>query len=103
MVQKVTLRGAVAAAFAVIVLTTGSAAAAPKKTLQAFASDQEISDLFKRWTEEHKSRDGARRSMGVAGSMMAQELSAAPAAPAAKMADSKDESITNVQHAGVDE
>jgi len=103
MVEKITLRAAVAAAFAVIVLTTGSAVAAPKKTLQAFASDQEISDLFKRWAEEHKRRDGARRSMGVAGSMMAQELSAAPAAPAAKMADSKDESITNVQHAGVDE
>src|SRR6185503_1582332 len=73
------------------------------KTLQAFASDQEISDLFKRWAEQHR-RDGARRSYGPASPMAAQELSAAGVLSApAKLADSKDESITNVQHAGVDE
>src|SRR5215510_5495486 len=103
MVEKITLRAAVAAAFAVIVLTTGSAAAAPGKTLQAFASDQEISELFKRWAEQHR-RDAARRSYAPGSPMAAQELSVAGAlsAPAAKMADAA-ESITNVQHAGVDE
>jgi Beta propeller domain len=103
MVEKITLRAAVAAAFTVIVLATGSAAAAPNKTLQAFASDQEISDLFKRWAEEHKRRDGARRSYPASPGAMS-ELSAAGvmSAPAAKMADAA-ESITNVQHAGVDE
>src|SRR5687767_4427898 len=107
--EKVTLRLAVAiafaATFAATVVPAGSAAAAPGKTLQAFASDREISDLFKRWAEQHR-RDGARRSYGPASPMAAQELSAAgvmSAAPAAKLADSKDESITNVQHAGVDE
>ena len=103
MVKKITLRAAVEAAFAVIVLSTGSAVAAPKKTLQAFASDQEISDLFKRWAEEHKRRDVARRSYAPGAPQAMSELSAAGvAAPAAKMADAA-ESITNVQHAGVDE
>jgi beta propeller domain-containing protein len=104
MVEKITLRAAVAAAFTVIVLATGSAAAAPRKTLQAFASDQEISNLFKRWAEEHKRRDGARRSYAPASPGAMSELSAAGvlSAPAAKMADAA-ESITNVQHAGVDE
>src|SRR5688572_22356514 len=107
--KKVTLRLAVAAAFAAAFAATlvpaGSAAAAPGKTLQAFASDREISDLFKRWAEEHKRRDGARRSYGPASPMAAPELNAAGvmSAPVAKLADSKDESITNVQHAGVDE
>jgi hypothetical protein len=102
--KEVTLRLAVAAAFAAAfagtLLSAGEAAAAPGKTLQAFASDQEISALFKRWAEEHKRRDVARRAYGAAPGV-AQELSSA-LAPAAKMADAA-ESITNVQHAGVDE
>jgi beta propeller domain-containing protein len=104
MVEKITLRLAVAAAFAVIVLATGSAAAAPKKTLQAFASDQEISDLFRRWAEEHKRRDVAQRSYAPGSPQALSELGAAGvlSAPAAKMTDAA-ESITNVQHAGVDE
>ncbi|MGH9790777.1 MAG: beta-propeller domain-containing protein, partial [Candidatus Acidiferrales bacterium] len=105
MVEKITLRLAVATAFAAIVFATGNAAAAPKKTLQAFASDQEISDLFKRWAEEHRRRDeGRRRAHAPAGPGALSELGAGVMpAPAAKMADQAAESIANVQHAGVDE
>ena len=52
------LRVAVASAFAAILLVTAGAHAAPRKTLTAFASEQEISDLFKRWAEEARRRDG---------------------------------------------
>jgi len=98
------VRAAVAAAAAAIVLaTSGTAGAAPRRHLQPFASDQEIAELFKRWAEEARARrDEARRSAG-------NILPAAPqmgmlAAPAAKMAaESAADSITNVQHAGVDE
>src|SRR5687767_6071789 len=101
MVEKFTLRLAVVSAFAAIFLASGCAAAAPRKTLQAFASDQEISELFKRWAEQHRRAEGLRRSHPAS----PQELSAAGvmSAPAAKMADQAAESITNVQHAGVDE
>ena len=100
MLEKVKLRLAVAAAaLTAIVFASGcAAAAAPKKTLQAFANDQEISDLFKRWADEHRRRDESKR---LPSAILSMELSAA--APVAKLAESKDESITNVQHAGVDE
>jgi len=106
MVRKVTLRLAVATACAAIMLATGSTGAAPKKTLQAFASDREISDLFKRWAAEDRSRAEARRhSSSEAGPAASAELSSGvmQAAPLAKMADQAADSITNVQHAGVDE
>jgi hypothetical protein len=101
MVEKLTLRLAAVSAFAAIFLASGCAAAAPRKTLQAFASDQEISELFKRWAEQHRRAEGLRRSHPAS----PQELSAAGvmSAPAAKLADQAPESITNVQHAGVDE
>ncbi len=105
--SKTLLRVTVATALAAIVFVTGSAAlAAPRKTLQAFASEQEISDLFKRWAEEAKRKRGERRSaqamQDTAG--MGAMMSAAPAAaPASKMAEAAADSITNVQHAGVDE
>ena len=62
----------------------------PRKTLKPFASEQELAALFKTWAEERGRRAEARRAM-------AQESVAA--APMAALADS----ITNVQHAGVDE
>ena len=64
-------------------------ATAPRKTLRPFASEQELAALFKSWADERGRRTEARRS--------AQESLAA--APAAALADS----VTNVQHAGVDE
>jgi len=98
------VRVAVATAVAAIIFVTGSAAqAAPGKTLQAFASEREISDLFKRWAEETRRREGESRSMqGFQDSAAMGALSSA-AQPAAKAAEAAADSITNVQHAGVDE
>lgn len=104
--KKVTLRLVVATACAAIMLAAASAGAAPKKTLQAFASDREISDLFKRWAEEHRRRaEAGRRSYSEASPAAPAELSSGVMldTPAAKMADQAADSITNVQHAGVDE
>ena len=80
--------------------------AAPKKTLTAFANDQEITALFKRWAEEQSRRSRAAvpspsPSMQGMGSMAMME--AAPAAKMAAQPAAAADSITNVQHAGVDE
>jgi hypothetical protein len=102
---KTFLQVAAASAVAAVILMAGNAAhAAPRKTLQAFASEQEISDLFKRWAEEAKRRrDGERRLAPAAqdAAGMGALMSAAPAKMAA--AESAADSITNMQHAGVDE
>jgi uncharacterized secreted protein with C-terminal beta-propeller domain len=70
--------------------------------MKAFGSEEELARYFREWTESQK-----RRERGVAKNMAAD--SAAPAlmdteekeAPEAKA--KSDESVTNVQHAGVDE
>lgn len=85
-----------------------SASPAPHKTLTAFASEQELSDLFKRWAEEYQRKMAelrrTPRSAASAPSALAMEAAPATAAPAAlSAAKSADESVTNVQHAGVDE
>ncbi len=72
---------------------------APKKTLTAFASEEELAALLKRWAEEARRHRGERR---------ADAMLAAPAAPAAALAAKEAaaglaDSVTNVQHAGVDE
>ncbi|HTH37777.1 MAG TPA: beta-propeller domain-containing protein [Pyrinomonadaceae bacterium] len=77
----------------------------PKKTLRAFRSEQELKDYF-RALEEKRKRDAQRRAPAKSA---ANAPSASPsfsadgvAAEAAK--DSKeDDSVTNNQHAGVDE
>ena len=99
------LRVAVASAFAAILFVTPGAHAAPKKTLQAFASEQEISDLFKRWAEEAKRRREVERRAAPASQDMAGMGALMSPAPAAKSmaAEAAADSITNVQHAGVDE
>jgi hypothetical protein len=100
------LRRAAAASIAAIAFLPWSTAhAAPKKTLQSFASDREISDLFKRWAEEHRSRSDARRHAYGQAPAASAELSSGVrmSAPAARMAEQAADSITNVQHAGVDE
>ena len=83
------------------------ASPAPHKTLTAFASEQELSDLFKRWAEDYQRKMAERRRMmrSEAGAPSALAMEAAPAAApaAAGAAKSADESVTNVQHAGVDE
>jgi len=102
------LRAAIASAVAAIVFVTGSAAqAAPRKTLHAFASEQEISELFKRWADEYRRRaeeNRLRRDAAPAAPAAGMgQLMSAPAAKMAEQAAAADESITNVQHAGVDE
>jgi hypothetical protein len=102
----------IAAALALHAGTTASApaaaATAPHKTLTAFASEQELADLFKGWAEEYRRRQAAeqrsRRDAGQAQEMAAKPASAPSAlASAGALAKSADESVTNVQHAGVDE
>ena len=103
-------------ALAAALLYAGIAAAAPtashaqQKTLTAFASEQELSDLFKGWAEDYKRRQAAsarsrRESAQDSVAQMEAKPASAPAAlaSAAGAAKSADESVTNVQHAGVDE
>src|SRR5262245_54915405 len=102
-------RLALAVALAAIAVTSpaasGTNSTAPKKTLTAFASEKELTDLLGRWAQEARRREGrfARRSADASG-MLAQSApaQAAPASLAPKEAALAD-SVTNVQHAGVDE
>ncbi|MEW6206907.1 MAG: beta-propeller domain-containing protein, partial [Acidobacteriota bacterium] len=72
----------------------------PKKTMRAFGSEQEIEIYFRKIAEERKRELKHRRADS-------KEPANAPAAAAAEMysdaAESEEESVTNVQHAGVDE
>jgi len=96
---------AVVAAFALNTTTAEAAAStAPQKTLTAFAGEQELADLFKRWADEAERRrkeEARRRDAAASAGMLAQ--SPAPASVAAKAAEGAADSVTNVQHAGVDE
>jgi hypothetical protein len=76
-----------------------------RKTLKAFANEEELNRLFKTWAEEmQRRRDEQRSRRSLAdGAVMSQAAPAAAPAPAAKAAKAEAESITNVQHAGVDE
>ncbi|WP_300452201.1 beta-propeller domain-containing protein [Accumulibacter sp.] len=91
-------------------------ATAPRKTLSAFASEQELADLFKRWADEaQRRRDEQQRARAdkSANSAVGQFALPSPAPSAAAPAAAKEvakeavggkaESVTNVQHAGVDE
>jgi Beta propeller domain len=99
-----------AAVFAALAATAISAPAganasnAPRKTLTAFASEQELTDLFKRWADEMRRREEGRRRDLAAQELLSQAAPAAPAAAAPKAAaEAVADSVTNVQHAGVDE
>ncbi len=85
-------------------------AAAPHKTLRAFRSDQELKDFFRRITDEQKREQKRRRA--EAQMATGQTSNSAPAPASVAMADASslsgaksedDESVTNAQHAGVDE
>jgi Beta propeller domain len=73
------------------------------KKLRPFRSDQELKDFFRQLASEQKKRRPTRsRGMYAAGN--AAEMAApSPAAPSAAPSMAADSSITNVQHAGVDE
>ena len=87
-----------AAAVLLAFTTLGHAAAttAPKATLKPFSSEAELKALLLSWADRYQ----LRRSEQMMGALQ----SAPAAAPAAKAAaESSADSITNVQHAGVDE
>ena len=76
-----------------------SAASKPGKTMTAFASAQELKDYFKQLAEKQKRR--AERS--DAKSTVANANASASMALDGVSAEKDDQSITNTQHAGVDE
>ena len=102
----------VAAALA-LHLGTGAALAnsptASHKTLTAFASEAELSELFRGWAEEYRKKMSEQRSRRDAAGQsmdMASKPASAPQALAsmgAAKSEAAAESVTNVQHAGVDE
>jgi hypothetical protein len=78
-----------------ITVVHAAATTAPKATLKPFASEAELTALLLSWADRYQ----ARREQ-----MMGALQSTPAAAPAAKAAaESAADSITNVQHAGVDE
>lgn len=106
-------RISLAAAALAVAFALPAHASTPKKTLTAFASEQELSDLFARWREAHRiklEQERKRRDEARAQGSLAQSAPA-PAAMAAKSMAAESnvasgasaDSITNVQHAGVDE
>jgi hypothetical protein len=83
---------------------------APARTLRPFASEAELAALFKSWADQQRQRAERRMAqspLGAATNQSAPAVAAAPkpsAAPSlAKAAEASADSITNVQHAGVDE
>ncbi|HTN28565.1 MAG TPA: beta-propeller domain-containing protein [Burkholderiales bacterium] len=81
---------------------------APRKTLKAFASEEELATLFKGWAAEYKKRDEGRRGQAYGGIAQMQAAPSAPAPAAAAKealatAAGAADSVTNVQTAGVDE
>jgi hypothetical protein len=72
------------------------------KTLRPFKNEAELTALFDKWAEERKRRDGERRAR--AAQSQALGAAASPSAPASlAKAEAMADSVTNVQHAGVDE
>ena len=110
-------RAAFAAIFGACIALTGCVTAkstAPRATLQAFKDEQEIRDLFKGWAEEQqrrveadrKRREETRAQSGQQsgiGALSAVPSPVAKAASAPAAAAGASDSVTNVQHAGVDE
>jgi len=108
MTRKTLASIALAVTFALSLSAPGFAASAdptaPRKTLKAFASEEELAELFKGWAAEHQRRLQESRSRRDAQGLGAAQ-SMAPAAPAALAEKSAAlaDSVTNVQHTGVDE
>ena len=79
-----------------------AAGAKPKKTMRAFGSEQELARYIRQLAERQK-----RRMRSEAQGTMDSMVAADPAQPLAKSANKADaaesESVTNTQHAGVDE
>ena len=76
---------------------------APAKTMRPFRSDQELVSYFKELAERQAKERPLAFAKQDAASNMAAEAQPSTPSTLARAATDKDESITNVQHAGVDE
>ncbi len=81
-----------------------------KKTLRAFRSEQELAGYFKKLTEEQQVQQRARRDSipeSKAGAVATDSAAPSPSVSSvqttAGIASKDEDSVTNVQHAGVDE
>ena len=103
------LRAAIVAAviaLPVAAATPASDPTAPQRTLRPFSGEPELAALFRRWVDEAERRRGeqrARQSAGGSAALAQAAPAAAPAALAKEAAAATADSLTNVQHAGVDE
>jgi hypothetical protein len=73
-----------------------------KKTMRAFTSEEELRAYFRKLAEERKRNYGRREGLSEAAAPTATANQPA-AADAKSAAKGEDESVTNTQHAGVDE
>ena len=102
---------AAAVTFALSFSALGAESPAPRKTLKAFASEEELVELFKGWAAEYAARrrdEASRRAQAPSGIGAMQSAPAPASAPAMAAkeglaAGAAADSVTNVQHAGVDE
>ena len=82
------------------------ASSKPRKTMRAFRSEAELKEYFKK-IQDSRRRDQGYVTDGVTSSDNSAATPTAGAKPASELSksksDEKDESITNTQHAGVDE
>ncbi|HMH45708.1 MAG TPA: beta-propeller domain-containing protein [Pyrinomonadaceae bacterium] len=75
-----------------------------KKTMRSFGSEEELKNYFRQLVEEQRREQARRaRSQALAPAPAANQAAATGVAKSADGYASKDESITNTQHAGVDE
>jgi hypothetical protein len=113
MLKGLAMAIAVTAVMTALPALGATTATAPKKTLTAFASESALAELLKGWAEEaaRRRRDAELRRQAAQPSagMLSQAAPAAPAPAAKAEAVAKEadagmaDSVTNVQHAGVDE
>ncbi len=85
-------------------IETPPGSAKPKKTMRAFGSEQELRDYFRVWEEKRKRETKLRPAKATTNSASG-DGAAAEASPTSAPKDAKeaDDSVTNNQHAGVDE
>ena len=75
----------------------------PKKTLRAFKSEQELQAYLRKLVEERKRKQPSVMYGDGAAAGVSDAMSVSPMVTKSEVASEKLESITNTQHAGVDE
>ena len=94
---------ALASALALAFIVPAAAEALPKRTLARFESESELREWLEKLKKRAEPPARAKSALGMADSAMAPQTPIAAAAPAAASQAKSEESITNVQTAGVDE